>query len=118
MGKCALVQALPEIPVANYAGFEIAIDRFDLPAHCRAVLVFETALGAQRLNPVEVTTSHYSPLGETYAIACDCCGDTRLTRVGKKDRLEIQSCENCGLVFTSPRPDLALIQQRYSEDYF
>ena len=111
-------QVIPEIPPANYAGFEVSLDRFDLPEQSSVTLVFETSAGAYRASPIQVTRAHDERIAAPQNLACDCCRGTNLTDVGRKDGLTIRRCQDCGLVFTTPRPDFSRIRQRYSETYF
>jgi SAM-dependent methyltransferase len=111
-------QAIPEIPLDNYAGFEISLDRFDLPVKSTVTLVTETPAMAYRLSPISVSVAHSNRITVLQDVACDCCNSIDLTEVGKKDGLTIRRCRNCGLVMTSPRPDFSRIRQRYSENYF
>ncbi len=118
--RADLARSIPEIPSVNYAGFEFSLDRFDLPADSQVTVVFETPSGTRRSDPFSVTAGrgHWITLDDLQSIPCDCCGGTDLVVVGKKDGLSLSRCQNCGLVFTSPRPDMARVSQRYSEDYF
>ncbi len=50
--------------------------------------------------------------------SCDACGADTFTSVGRRHSLEMQRCDRCGLVFTSPRPSQADSLIRYSESYF
>lgn len=52
---------------------------------------------------------------------CELCHNTHFTQVGSKDRdgqpLRTVICENCGLVFSDPRPSTAQIDDFYRENY-
>jgi len=52
---------------------------------------------------------------------CELCHSTHFTEVGSKDRdgqpLRTVMCENCGLVFSDPRPNTAQIDDFYREGY-
>lgn len=113
-----LSQVVPEIPLANYAGFEVSIDRFDMPDPSTVSIVFETPSMAYRLGPISVTADHHDRVATSEETACDCCRGRDLVEVGKKEGLTLRRCQNCRLVFTAPRPDFSRIQQRYSKDYF
>ncbi|MBI1880069.1 MAG: class I SAM-dependent methyltransferase, partial [Chloroflexi bacterium] len=99
-------------------GFEIPLDRFDLPQQASLTLIYETPAVAHRLEPIHIRANHAQLIAAPDEIACDCCAGVNLTIVGKKEGLALRRCQNCGLVFTSPRPDFSRIRQRYSEDYF
>ncbi len=113
-----LTQAVPEIPLANYAGFEISLDHSDLPPESSVTVIFKTPAQAFRMAPITVKAVHHDLVVTIENNSCDCCCSKDLTVVGKKDGLTIRRCNNCRLVFTSPRPDFEHIQLRYSEDYF
>ena len=109
---------IPSIPAVNYAGFEVSVDRFDLPPQAEARLMFESPDGRHRLAAFQVRASHAEPVEAPDVIRCDCCGRDENNPLGKKDGLTIVQCGECGLAFTSPRPDFARIGQRYSQRYF
>lgn len=111
-------QAIADIPRDNDAGFEVSIDRFDLPAASTVELVFENPSGIYCSKPFAVTVGYDNGIVDPQPVPCDCCGGTDLEPVGKKDGLTLSRCRNCGLVFTSPRPDMTRVYQRYSEEYF
>ena len=112
-----VAHAIPEIPLANYAGFEIALDRYDLPTTATLSIVVSSPDGELRLGGVslEVVGPPQSVL-ELADVPCDCCGGTELEEIGKRNGLAIQRCTNCGLAFTSPRPSLDIVQQRAMRD--
>jgi SAM-dependent methyltransferase len=111
-------EAIPEIPLDNYAGFEVSLDRSDIPEQVRVSLLFETPAMTYALNPISVKANHNCYYAALQEIACDCCYGSDLIEIGKKEGLTVRRCLNCGLAFSSPRPDFSLIQQRYSQAYF
>lgn len=112
-----VAHAIPSIPAANFAGFEVSVDRFDVPTEAVAKLFFETPDARQCLATFRVRASHAHPMEACEPVRCDCC-DRIGEPIGKKDGLTLVRCPGCGLVFTAPRPDLPRIEQRYSEAYF
>lgn len=113
-----LVQALPEIPMDNYAGFEVSLDRSELLPESTITVIYNTPDQAFRMTPIKVKAVHDDPVLTINNDTCDCCRCTDLVVIGKKDGLTLRRCNNCRLIFTSPRPDFDHIQLRYSEDYF
>ena len=66
-----------------------------------------------RVHFPDVFTSDWEPLGSTQLVQlpasetllnCDVCGLEAFTFVGRRQGLEIRQCNNCRLLFTSPRP--------------
>lgn len=109
-----VAHSIPEIPLANYVGFEISLDRYELPATATLSIVVRSPEGELRFGDaaLEVVGGPPRPVLELADVACDCCGGTRLEEIGKKSGLTIKRCTNCGLAFTSPRPPLDIVQQR------
>lgn len=110
--------AIPAIPFDSYTGFELSIDRYDLPQHCTLTVTCTFANRAIQMGAVSVEASHAGTYGELIEVRCDCCGGTELEGLGKKDGLLVQRCRNCGLAFTAPRPAFEVIRLRYSPQYF
>lgn len=56
-----------------------------------------------------------------YVAACEICGSAEFTVVGEKDRngapLHTVLCDQCGLVFTNPRPTSVANERFYRETY-
>ena len=49
---------------------------------------------------------------------CPACGRSDLRPVGRRQQLDMETCHNCGLVMTNPRPIEDHTLMRYSERYF
>lgn len=111
-------QVIPSIPAVNYAGFEVSVDRFDLPRQAEATLMFEALDERHRLAAFQVRAAHTDPVEAPELVRCDCCGGDDTDAWGNKDGLTVVQCRVCGLAFTSPRPDFGRIGQRYSQEYF
>lgn len=108
----------PEIPLDNFAGFEISVDRFDLPEKSRVSLYFGIGDTEKHVRKFEVLASHAHRIDGTIKIPCNTCGGQEWVPIGRKDNLTLVRCKTCGLIFTNPRPDPEIIHARYSPDYF
>jgi SAM-dependent methyltransferase len=108
----------PEIPSDNYAGFEISIDRFDLPEESTVSVYYEAVDDEVMMTQFEVNASHLRIIEGTQPINCICCGGDHTHPVGRKENLTLVKCQNCGMIYTNPQPQMDNIQIRYSDEYF
>ena len=58
-------------------------------------------------------------VGALEQVACDVCGTEGASPVFKRpDAMQVVECEQCGLMYLSPRPTTSAIKSWYGRDYF
>lgn len=119
IGRPDVARDVEVIPHDNYAGFEVSVDRFDLPPKCEVTLHYATPEAHYQSEPYIVAAHHAHRIEGVEYPPCNGCGcDEGFTEIGRKDNLPVVQCPRCGLLFTRPRPRTDVIFGSYSTDYF
>ena len=108
--------AHPDDPKSPPDCFELSLDSATLKNTTRARLVVDTTAGPWHDLPTVPTPNVPSDL-ETIE-QCPACGSSNFVPCGRRQQLQMVTCQRCQLVMTSPRPSEERTLTRYSDRYF
>ncbi len=106
----------PDSPTAQRTGYTHSFDASDVGAATHFRVIIDDEPGDWQACP-KLPSPSGMPGVETLE-TCPACGSVDFISAGRRQQLTMVTCQQCGLMMTSPRPAEDKTLMRYSERYF